>query len=46
MVAEGGAGGFDIGGEFGFVERFSRRRSVLFGDDVVYGLLHMLLFLL
>lgn len=43
MVAEGGAGGLDVGGELGFVEWLFRGRSVLFGDYVVDRLLHLLL---
>ena len=38
MVAEGGAGGFDVGGELGAVEGFFGWGVVLFGDDVVDGL--------
>ncbi len=41
MVAEGGAGRFDIGRELGLVEGFFGRRVVLFGDYVVDGLFHL-----
>ena len=44
MMAEGGAGGFDVGREFGFIERLFGGRVVLFWDDVVDGLFHLLLF--
>lgn len=44
VVAEGGASGSDIWRELGFVEGFLLRRNVLFGDDVVDRLLHLLLF--
>ena len=45
MVAEGGAGGFDVGWEFRFVKGFFGGWVVFLGDDVVDGLLHLLLFL-
>jgi hypothetical protein len=44
MMAEGGAGGFDVGREFGLVEWLFEGRCVLFGNDVVDGLFHLLLF--
>lgn len=43
-MAEGGTGGFDVGGKLGFVERFFGRRIVFLGDDVIDGLFHLLLF--
>lgn len=43
-MAKGGAGGFDVGGKLGFVERFFGRRIVFLGDDVIDGLFHLLLF--
>jgi len=45
VVAEGGAGGLDVGGEFGLVEGFFGGRVVLFGDDVVDGLFHYYVYL-
>jgi hypothetical protein len=44
VMTEGGAGGFDIGWEFRFIEWFFRGRVVLFGHDVIDGLFHLLLF--
>ncbi len=43
-MAEGGTGGFDVGGKLGFVKRFFGRRIVFLGDDVIDGLFHLLLF--
>ena len=43
-MAEGGAGGFDVGRELRFVEGFLGGRVVLLGDDVIDGLFHLLLF--
>jgi hypothetical protein len=43
VVAEGGAGGLDVGRELGFVERFLGRRSVLLVNYVVDRLFHFLL---
>ena len=45
VVAEGRAGGFDVGWEFWFVEGFFGGWVVFLGDNVVDGLLHLLLFL-
>jgi len=44
MMAEGGACRFDIGGEFRLIERLFRRWCVLFGNDVIDRLFHLLLF--
>jgi hypothetical protein len=40
MVAEGGPGGLDVGGEFRFIECVLGGGNVLLGDDVVDGLFH------
>jgi len=44
MVAEGGACGFDTGGEFRLIERLFGRWGILFGNDVIDRLFHLLLF--
>jgi len=44
MMAEGGTGGFDVGGEFGLIEGLFGRRVVLLGNDIVDRLFHLLLF--
>ena len=44
MVAEGGAGGFDVGRELRFVEGLFGWWVVLLGDNVVDRLFHLLLF--
>jgi hypothetical protein len=44
VVAEGRAGGFDVGREFGSIEWLLGRRGIFFGNNVVDGLFHLLLF--
>ncbi len=44
MIAEGGACGFDVGGEFGFVEGFLWWWCVLLGNYIVDGLFHLIIF--
>jgi hypothetical protein len=44
MVAEGGACGFDIRGEFRLIERLFGRWGVFFRNDVIDRLFHLLLF--
>ena len=41
MIAEGGAGGFDVVRELGLVEWFFGGRVVFFGYDVIDGLFHV-----
>lgn len=43
-MAKGGAGWFDVRGKFRFIEGFFGWWVVLFGDDVIDGLFHLLLF--